>query len=186
MKKLLVIIALFITVNSFAQYFDGVHISGDISSVVQKYRAKGYKLIKNDATAYIMTGTANGVDVELYVLATPITKKAYSIKVYLEKKYSWYGLKSDFNKYKDILITKYGDSDKDYQYFEEPYFEGDGYETSAVKLEKVHYLSFWFDNQNTNLCIEITKWMQVCITYENAIAAEINKKEKERKENNTF
>ena len=186
MKKLLVIIALLITVNSFSQYFDGIHISGDAAAVMQKFRAKGYRLIKTESNAYAMKGEANGVDVELYLLATPITKKAYSVKVYLSEKISWYSLKSEYNRFKDILTNKYGSNDKDYEYFEEPYFEGDGYETSAVKLEKVHYLSFWFDNQNTNLCIEITKWMQVCITYENATAAEVNKKEKEKKESNTF
>lgn len=187
MKKLIALttIVLFSFIAN-AQYFDGVYIGGDLATVVSKYKTKGYTLRKTFDGGVLMKGIVSYSPVEIYIVTTPISKKVYKVAAYFEEKTSWYSLKTEYKKYLQILKDKYGSPDSQFDYFEEPYYEGDGYEMSAVALEKVHYTAFWIGNDNTNIAVDITKWKQVSLTYENALNAQLKSKEEKTKETNTF
>lgn len=113
-----------------------------------------------------------------YILASPKTKTVWKIAVFFPKETAWYSIKSAYNKYKDQYTTKYGNPSKSYNFFSNPYYEGDGYETSAIRNGKCHYASFW-DIANGNIVVSISTYMQVEIEYEDKINSDINDKEKE-------
>jgi len=69
-----------------------------------------------------------------------------------------------YNDVKENLIKKYGDPSEHVEIFKTPYYEGDGYETQAIKNEKATFESFWRNGKNT-ISLEITKDVEVMICY---------------------
>ena len=129
-----------------------------------------------------MRGQIGSTDIELLVLFTPKTKKAWKFVVYLPKQSTWYALKSQYKEYLEMLIGKYGQPKNEYHFFSSPYEDGDGYEMTAVTVEKCTYAAYWEDTYS----IEISKYSQVKIAYENPINTEIYSQEKKQIQTNSF
>jgi hypothetical protein len=183
MKKILLLcLSLFIKKTINAQFFDGVKIDGSLTSVVENYKKKGYTVVKNIENGVSMKGKALGDNIELLIFGTPKTKLAYKAVVFLTEEKSWHSIKTSYNDLLENLKSKYGEPNSSYGFFKDPYYEGDGYEVSAVKLEKCFYVSFWEDKDNANIMLSISEYMQVRIGYENA--KNILIKEEEQKSQN--
>lgn len=183
--KLLLFVLLFVgTVK--AQYFDGVLIDNSIVSVISKFKEKGYTVKTTKSNVTIMSGTLMGKEIELYIFCTPISKITSKISVYLPKKYSWYEIKNEYREMKALLNEKYGTPDNEYEFFKSPYYEGDGYELSAIANDKGYYSTFWFNRNNTSIAVEITEYNQVRIAYENDKNMERAKIEKDKVNKNVF
>ena len=167
MKQLFTLI--FIVYSSIinAQSFDGVKIDGSLNSKIQQYRAKGYVLNKIIPNGAIMKGNAAGRSIELFIFTTEKTKLVYKMVVYLPKHNVWSNIKEEYTKFVDLFIDKYGQPDSEFDFFRDPYYEGDGYEMSAISLEKVVCSAFWINKNNTTISVSISKYKQVEITYEN-------------------
>jgi hypothetical protein len=120
----------------------------------------------------------NGTEYELFISFTPKTKQVWKLSVFLPEVTSWSRIKSEYENYLGLLTEKYGSPEKAYTFFSTPYYEGDGYEMSAIKLEKCHYSAFWSDS--IGIWIEISKFQQVKIVYENAKNSAINDFEKKQ------
>lgn len=177
MKKLIVIIFTLISSIVNAQSFDGISISGDLPSKIAQYKAKGYtfsQYIKNGA---ILKGTVAGHRVELYLFTSPKTKIVFKATVYLAKQESWYSLKREYETFVERMEEKYGEPDNHFEFFRDPYYEGDGYELSAVGLEKAVFASFWLNRNNLTIGVSISKYKQVEINYENVKNMEIAQRE---------
>lgn len=131
--------------------FQGIPIDGSLDSMITKLEGKGFKRDKHvyDDNTAIMTGTFTGKEGTLVICATPKTNVVWKIAVFFEKKDSWYSLESDYKEYKEAYTTKYGKPKKHYEFFSDPYYEGDGYELQACRLGKCHYLSIWELNTGT-------------------------------------
>jgi hypothetical protein len=63
---------------------------------------------------------------------------------------------------KDTLTKKYGEAENSFEYFNEPYYEGDGYEEQAIKLGKGKFATFW----PNGIYLQISDALTVKITYE--------------------
>jgi hypothetical protein len=175
MKKLLTIILFFSVIITKGQEFMGVKIDGTKPQAIQKFIAKGFKVKKQDDTWVQMLGVFNKKEVELYLSFTPISKKFWKLTVYFPESNNWSTLKNDYFYYKKILTEKYGEPTQSYESFLSPYEEGDGYEISAIVLEKCGYASFWLD---LVIGLEISKYKQISISYENPILNQLQEKEK--------
>jgi hypothetical protein len=186
MKKLLTILFAFITFNSFSQQFDGVPISGTLPNIIAKFKEKGDAFISTDKTVTTMKGKVASYPIELLIIVTPKTKQVCKVVIFFAKETNWYSLKSQYLKFKDVLIEKYGEYSNNYEYFRKPYFEGDGYEMSAVGLDNVVYATYWLNTENMNIVVEIEKYKQVSITYENVEMMRIKKNESMEIENDSF
>jgi hypothetical protein len=186
MKNLLLAVSLFISFYANAQSFDGVPISGDLPTAVLKYKAKGYVVSKYIEQGVILKGKVAGTSIELFIFTTPKSKKVFKAVAYLDEDYSWTSLKSNYFRYYNIFVEKYGSPDSKYEDFITPYFEGDGYELSAVGQEKVIYAAYWFRKNNLTLGVEISKYKQVKFVYENNEMMEIRNKEQSQIESNSF
>lgn len=186
MKNLLLAILLLSSVYVGAQSFDGVSVSGDLPTAVTKYKAKGYTLTKYIENGAILKGKVAGNLIELYIFNTPKSKKICKVVAYLEKDISWRSLKYNYTKFYDIFVEKYGQPDSKYDFFSSPYEEGDGYELQAVSLEKATFAAYWIKRDNLTTCVEISKFNQVKLTYENNLMMDIRDKEQSEIESNSF
>jgi hypothetical protein len=189
MKKVIVLIAIVLSsITLSAQSFDGVEISGDLVTAIAKFKAKGYTLVKNEDGIASMKGMlAKTYNIELYIYTTPKSKKVTKVVAYLDEENTWSNLKYEYEKFVGIISDKYGKPDNTYATFTSPYFEGDGYEMTAVGIEKCLYASYWLgQSNNTNIGVEISKFKQVKIVYENAANMRLRKNEQDQIENNAF
>ena len=187
MKKALFIIFLSFAMNfSFSQSFDGVPISGDLPTAVARYKAKGYTLDKYITSGAILNGKILMNNIQLFIFVTPKTKKVYKVVAYLDEDISWTSLKSTYIRFLGILTDKYGNPDGNYESFTTPYYEGDGYELSAVGLEKVNYSAYWLNKAEMNIGVEISTFKQVKITYENKELMSLKRTEQAQLEATAF
>jgi hypothetical protein len=186
MKSLITLVLTFISFSISAQQFDGVPISGTLPNIIAKFKAKGYVFESTDKTVTTMNGKVANYPIELLIVVTPKTKQVCKVVIYFAKETNWYSLKNVYLKFKDVLIEKYGEYSSNYEFFRKPYFEGDGYEMSAVGLDNVVYSTYWLNKDLMNIVVEIEKYKQVSITYENVEMMRIKKNESMEIENNSF
>lgn len=172
--------------TSFSQSFDGVAIDGDLSTAIAKYKSKGYLIQKYFENGVILNGEVLGTKIELYIFTTIKTKRVFKAVVYLPKRESWVSLKNEYEKYFETFTDKYGTEDSKYEFFSKPYFEGDGYELQALKLEKATFAAYWLKKNNATIGLEISEYQQVKITYENDTNQIISKREIDAVKNSTF
>jgi hypothetical protein len=185
--KILPVLFLLFSLSAFSQSFDGVSIDGDLSLAISKYKEKGYEVVSKEKEGAILKGTAAGKKIDLFILATPKSKIVYKAVIFLPAREDWQSLKDDYEKYKEILINKYGKPTSIYESFKEPFKEGEGNEMIAVTNKKCQYVSYWLDDkENTNIAVEISDTKQIQITYENVKNEMIREKEKLEIEKSVF
>ena len=163
-----------------AQSFNGVPISGDLNTAVARFKAKGFTFVKFTKSGAAMLGSIASQRVELYIYTTVTSKQIYSMCIYFPERSKWIDLKSDYDTYLSILTDKYGEPTNGVIHFDKPYYEGDGYEMTAVSIGKLTCMSLWMNVQNMNIMIDISKYQQVSVTYENKKLADLNAVEKDK------
>jgi hypothetical protein len=175
MKKLITttLIIIFLVSTGMSQVFDGIQISGDFNYTLNKFKNKGY--IVEDV--YPEGAMLVHKDMEINLYRTPNTNKVFKAVVYLPERSNWYDLKSEFNKYHILFIEKYGKTSDRSKIFYAPYREGDGKEMEALKNENCRYWSYWEGVNGASYCVEISKYNQVKIVYENNVNFALKEKE---------
>jgi hypothetical protein len=109
--------------------------------------------------------------------------------VFYEKKETFEELKTQMDRVKLVIETKYGASSNCVSNYKYPYEEGDGYELNALILNKLDYVCFWLDikdNPNFNISLELTSFQKVLLTYENVANTDIAIKEKNKIDSETY
>ena len=183
MKRMLLTLCSVLIVT-FAQaqehmIFKDISMDCNLTTFVSKLVAKGYEkvLVKDDAVA--LTGNFAGKkDCTILVLSSANSHLVWKVSVLFPEHTSWSSLKSEYFLFKESYSKKYGKPES-FEYFTDPYEEGDGYELQAVKLEKCIYASY-FNTPLGYIVLDIHKDKFVRVTYEDAINAEIRDKEKEQ------
>lgn len=180
MRKLsLLFVALLMSSTFLAQEhldFRGVPIDGRFDNFIVQMESIGYEIeYKNDYGA-IMTGRFTNKNVKLIVLSTPKTNTVWKVSVAFEEAVSWSSLKSSYKEYKQLYTKKYGIGDS-YEFFIDPYYDGDGYELQALELEKCRYMTF-FETTNGTIAIELNKSKCLQIGYEDKINSKLAENEK--------
>jgi hypothetical protein len=183
MKKLSFFLAMcLLSICTYSQSVFGIQVDGNKTEVVNKFKAKGFKVSTTPSeTATSLSGSVDGVKYDVVVCNTPITKKVWKIAVYLPEQTNWYDLKNSYEKFYDLLVKKYGEPISSYTSFSSPYEEGDGYEMTAVAVEKCNYSAFW-----NEVWMTISKFKQVAINYENTVNSELFSAEKEKLNTKNF
>lgn len=163
--------------------FMGIPPSGFLNDVIKKFISKGFKLksFNQDSTYTLLRGYLSDEQIELAILSSIYSKTVWKFVVMLPVRNSWTSIKSEYEKYKGVISNKYGNPNENFEYFRTPYYEGDGHEESAVKLEKVVMSTYW-----KSVCVEISQFMQVWISYENKKNIPIVEKEEQKRNNQIF
>lgn len=161
--------------------FKEIPIKGHIDEMIGKIQSLGYLFEgkSEDGSIAIFSGNFANENCEIVLYASPKTKIMHSVIVNLKKENSWHTLKSNYQRLKNQLTTKYNLTPKSNEYFVDPYYEGDGYEMQALKLGKCYYFStFNFDKGKIGLYIIEDK---IQLLYQDFEGYEINKKEENEK-----
>jgi len=174
-----------VTMGVHAQEFMGVKVEGDKLNLISQFKSKGF-VLKGDSKqdAVIMEGNIGSKTYEIVISVTPKTKQVWKLSVYLPKSENWSRIREEYNEYLDLLTTKYGKPEQTYAFFASPYKEGDGYEMSAIGLEKCYYSAYWEDN--IGISIQISKFKQVKVSYENKKNVELLEVEKKEVNSKIF
>jgi hypothetical protein len=175
MKQLIttVLIIILLVNAGISQVFDGIAISGNFNSTLEKFKSKGYIVDELVPEGAILSFK----NMQINLLKTPATNKVFKAVVYLPEMNNWIDLKSEFNKYHILFVEKYGKTSDRSNNFDLPYKEGDGKEMEALKNENCQYWSYWEAIKGASYCVEISKYHQIKITYENNVNYALKNKE---------
>ena len=158
--------------------FKGVSMGCNITTFVSQLKAKGFTVNYEAENGVILEGDFAGTsNCKVCVLPTKQSKMVWKVAVKFPEQSSWYSIKSEYRTFKDSYTEKYGKPES-YEFFSSPYEEGDGYEMTAISVEKCHYISF-FTTEMGPIALEIHKDKCVQVSYEDSINSAINSKEKE-------
>ena len=183
MKKLLLTLcAILFAMSAYAQEhmtFKGVSMGCNITTFVSQLESKGYtKKLLQDNGAVLSGSFAGKDDCIIFVLCTESTKTVWKVAVKFPEQTSWYSLKSEYNTLKASYTEKYG-TPKSYEFFSSPYYEGDGYELQALRMDKCTYASY-FSTPVGDIGLEMTDDKCIRVSYEDAANVKIRRVEKER------
>ena len=182
MKQLLATFLIFLSsmmamAQSEHMTFKGVPIDGKLNVFVSALEKQGYTLeYQTDNGAILKGDFAGKSDCTILVIATKVSKTVWKVAVKFPEKVSWYSLKDEYKTFKESYTNKYGKPDS-YEFFSDPYYEGDGYELQALRKEKCTYVSY-FTSPQGNIALEMTDDPCVQVGYEDGINVEIFRREK--------
>ena len=142
--------------------FKGIPMNGHISTFVSKLKNIGFKEIASEDYFALVEGEFGGNDCQVAIYGSKKSKVVHKIAVILDESPSWYSLKSTYNEYKQLLASKYGEGTS-FEYFSDPYYEGDGYELGALRNDKCTYATY-FDTPNGDIVITIAYVGKPCTT----------------------
>jgi hypothetical protein len=187
-KYILTMFAMLVFATSFGQTFDGVKIGGTLAQMRFKLEQKGYKLDEVKNNAVWMNGTLANKKVLIGIVGTPKSKTVWKVVAYFDAKNDWYNLKNEFESINNILAKKYGETETCFRFFSTPYYEGDGYEISALANDKVSFACYYENKEEGKLTISIEMHSTACIllSYEHIQNSLLMKKEKEEAEMSSF
>ena len=180
MKKILLTLWTVLIVT-FAQAqehmtFKDISMDCDLTTFVSKLEAKGYTtdLIQDNGAA-LSGDFAGKKDCTILVVCTANSKLVWKVGVKFPERTSWSSLKSEYKSLKESYSKKYGIPES-FEFFSKPYYEGDGYELQALRLEKCHYASF-YNTPAGGISLEINADKRILVTYEDNINIQIKKNE---------
>lgn len=183
MKRLIttLIVVLLFGLTGYAQKnahitFRDVPIDGNINAFVKKLEAKGYTQEKTFDNGVRMSGSFLNKTCEVWVYCTPVSRTTTKVIVYMPKDNSWSSLKSTYLTLKEQYTKKYGTPSDEFEFFSTPYYEGDGYETQALELEKCTYSTYWQVPYGV-IGVSISEFLQIRLVYEDAHNIKIMEKE---------
>jgi hypothetical protein len=157
--------------------FMGIPVSGSMTEFSKKLAEKGFVLENSkDKDLWKYTGSFLNKECELYLVGTQITQTVWKVLVAVPASSNWYSLKSDYNSVCDKLTNKYGVPENTFNFFSDPYYEGDGYEITAIKNEKCTYSKYWKLPYGTISC-QIMVSTDIGISYESKAGTELKHKE---------
>ena len=152
----------------------GIPIDGPSSSFIAKLKAAGLKTNVRFSEALgrpILDGDfANLSDCTYSFLET---KDGTVCKVIIMSDHitGWYSCKSKYEDLKELLRTKYK-VDGIYELFRSPYYEGDGYELSAISQEKAMWKTYFScDEGHISISIDASNTSEgyITVVYEDEI-----------------
>jgi hypothetical protein len=154
-------------------------IMGDVNSFINLLVANGYSLAEpynNTYNAASLIGSfAGNNDCHIGVLGTPKSHIACTVMIFLQEHHIWYSIKDQYEKIKNQLSKKYG-SPESYEYFLDPYYEGDGSELTALYSQHCVYIST-FNTLKGKVSVSMTGDAKILIAYQDKINNEIKDSE---------
>lgn len=182
MKKLISLLVLItaMAMSAAAQQhitFMKTPLTGTVKNFVSKMEYKGFEVdTRFDDGNVMMRGTFTNRDIELFIFGTPQTHTVYKVVVYYPKQKTWPKLKADYFDVKALYDRKY-DLSNEYDFFADPYNEGDGDEMDGVENDKCRYASF-YNAPGGMIAVQVSSFFQVKVTYEDEININLRDSEK--------
>lgn len=185
---ILFLLSFLLSATSFAQdtghlTFKGHPIDGTITSFGQALLKDGFTYDAGSSNDSYKTynGTFMGIESDVTVYYSP-SNLVYKVVAFQEYS-SWYTLVASYDKAVESFTKKYSKPNDQYRFFSSPYYEGDGYEMSALRQDKCHFSTFWFTDEGS-IAIMLMHYYgnvgAVVISYEDKINLEKTKTERDK------
>jgi len=179
LKCVMAIICLFCSMSVFSQKhisFKKTILNGNIKNVASELKCKGFISVESDKNVERLKGSFINKECNVFVVGSKKTNIAWKVLVALPKNKSWKSLKREYLSVKEIYEKKYGKGIS-YEYFSDPYYEGDGYELQALDNDKCTYETIWeTDLGYIMVSISIKR---IYISYEDKVNGKLSSKEKQ-------
>ena len=190
---LLVLITLFTFTGAKAQTWNGITVGQSFAATKTQLQAKGFVISGSSADGCIYSFKRNngiGNNNLVTIILSPKTKTCWKLIVYKTNMSSWDALKQEYDRTIDAIKEKYIYEAYD-ERFLSPYVEGDGYEISAIKLDKCIWKTFYKDEKGNFIICEIARnyiMSTSCIrmVYENAKASALDDEERRVQDLNMY
>jgi len=163
--------------------FKGIEINGNVNTFGKLLEKDGFKLISSKGNRLDYSGDfASYANCEIIILGSNKTSTIWKVVVFFPDKSTWSETKSLYKELKEQFSFKYGIGES-FEFFKDPYKEGDGYELQAISLDKGNYSTFW-KVQHGSLMVSISSSGQVYISYEDQVNSDLDTIEKKSIMNN--
>lgn len=165
--------------------FMGIPINGTLESFTQKLVAKGLKSIQAAEGVGLLNGTFAGKnDCNIFVATVPNRNIVSKVVVCLPPRETWAWLESDYNQFKQMLTSKYGEPLQHSETFKAGTFTSSDYlKISALKEGKCEYYVGWKLNEGVILLeiisIESPSSCLVRLSYFDAINSKLEESSKQ-------
>lgn len=182
MKKLIILLFLFTyLINIFGQEVNGITLGKTKSETQTKLLKHNFKLIKSTKHSIDYVGNLfTGESVTIRIYTTPTSQKVWKISI-IKHYHKWYDVKDSFDKYNEILSYKYGSPITVKSHFKTPYYDGDGFEMSAMSMKMGEIVNTYTDLDNNRIYLKIVgnniNRVEIWIEYENKEMLLVNKNE---------
>lgn len=154
-------------------------ITGDVNALIKQLCSSGYTISEPYDYVYnaasLIGSFAGNNDCHVAVIGTPKSHLACCVMVFLQEHHIWYTIKDQYEKIKNQLSKKYG-TPETYEYFMDPYYEGDGSELTALFSDHCTWMSI-FNTPKGTISVSMTSESKVLIAYQDKINQEIKEQE---------
>ena len=192
MKRILIaLLFVFSCIGAMAQNanehlkYMGIPINGTLESFTQKLVAKKIKSIQAAEGVGLFNGTFAGKnDCNIFVATVPNRNIVSKVVVCLPPRETWAWLESDYNQFKQMLTSKYGEPFQHSETFKAGTFTSSDYlKISALKEGKCEYYVGWKLNEGVILLeiisIESPSSCLVRLSYYDAINSKLEETSKQ-------
>ncbi|MGP1591426.1 MAG: hypothetical protein ACTTHI_06485 [Prevotella sp.] len=192
MKRILIALLLvFSFIGAMAQNtnehlkFMGIPINGTLESFTQKLVAKKIKSIQAAEGIGLFNGTFAGkMNCNIYVATVPNRNIVSKVVVILPPRETWAWLESDYNEFKQMLTSKYGEPFQHSETFKAGAFTTSDYsKMSSLREGKCEYYTAWKLNEGAIvleiISIESPSSCFVRISYFDAINSKLEESSKQ-------
>ena len=158
--------------------FKGIPIDGALTEFVNKLQDLGFKVNSSRNDCAQITGEFSSKICEIYIQASLISNTTYQVCVILKESDNWFDIRTTYDEYKKLLTSKYG-TGRSIEDFVSPYYEGDGYEMTAIRKNKCQFLTIYeLPNGTVVLGVASLKDGSVVLMYTDKINYELAEREK--------
>ena len=165
--------------------FMGIPINGTLESFSQKLVAKKIKSIQAAEGIGLFNGTFAGkMNCNIYVATVPNRNIVSKVVVILPPRETWAWLESDYNEFKQMLTSKYGEPFQLSETFKAgPFTTSDYSKMSSLREGKCEYYTVWKLNEGAIeleiISIESPSSCFVRISYFDAINSKLEESSKQ-------
>lgn len=162
-----------ITPNSGNHFeFKGIVINGSKDEIADALQKQGYEFVDGGEDGILLKGKFAGIDnCQILVNASQHTHQTYSVSVFTPEALTWWSVKADYDRIKEMLRKKYGRPSSSTEFFSDPYDEGDGYELTALSTGNAMFVTS-YSSKDGDITLHITQSAQLLITYKDKINGE--------------
>jgi hypothetical protein len=164
MKKLLfAVFAILVSLNARAAFvFSDIPWNAPAESVVKKLKDAGFKQIKKDKQGdYSFRGDLMGHD----AAGMAMFAQGRLVRVIVMLETPEETIRETYSQVREVLLNKYGKPVRTLASFVEPFHQGDGYESEAIRSGKAIFLTQWSDD-GQQLLVNITSGLMIGVAYE--------------------
>lgn len=148
--------------------FKGIPITGSVESFTKQMESKGFTYLTEVEGGRVFEGKFAGQYAATFVLFSPKTRVVWKVVVSYKAENSWYDLKQKYLNFKRQYTEKYGAPESTHEFFSDPYYEGDGYELTALSQDKCLY-STYYSVDTGMINISMSKEGGIDLVYEDKI-----------------